>query len=115
MNYWKLIKNKLIAEGSQLVSATNQLKLVAADGKRYMTDVVDTEHGHGRNRWRRRPSLRALFRHGTAVARARTTLAAQPPTARQPRGGSEHYEHHHEILVTVQWAHPSPNSLPPWL
>lgn len=42
-NYWKWLKNKLIAEGSQLVSATNQLKLTAADGKRYLTDVADTE------------------------------------------------------------------------
>ncbi len=41
-NYWKWLKNKLIAEGSQLVSATNQLKLKAADGKRYKTDVADT-------------------------------------------------------------------------
>ena len=29
-NYWKWLKNKLIAEGSQLVSATNQLKLPAS-------------------------------------------------------------------------------------
>jgi len=42
-NYWKWLKNKLIAEGSQLVSDTNQLKMVAADGKRYKTDVMDTE------------------------------------------------------------------------
>lgn len=42
-NYWKWLKNKLIAEGSQLVSATNQLKLIAADGKKYLTDVADTE------------------------------------------------------------------------
>lgn len=42
-NYWKWLKNKLIAEGSQLVSATHQLKLQAADGKRYKTDVADTE------------------------------------------------------------------------
>jgi cell filamentation protein len=42
-NYWKWLKNKLIAEGSQLVSHTNQLKLQAADGKRYKTDVADTE------------------------------------------------------------------------
>lgn len=42
-NYWKWLKNKLTAEGSQLVSDTNQLKLVAADGKRYKTDVMDTE------------------------------------------------------------------------
>src|SRR5574343_96809 len=41
-NYWKWLKNKLIAEGSQLVSSTNQLKLMAADGKRYKTDVADT-------------------------------------------------------------------------
>jgi hypothetical protein len=42
-NYWKWLKNKLIAESSQLVSATNQLKLPAADGKKYLTDVADTE------------------------------------------------------------------------
>lgn len=41
-NYWKWLKNKLVTEGSELVSATNQLKLVAADGKRYKTDVADT-------------------------------------------------------------------------
>jgi cell filamentation protein len=33
-NYWKWLKNKLIAEGSQLVSETNQLKLTASDGKK---------------------------------------------------------------------------------
>jgi hypothetical protein len=42
-NYWKWLKNKLITEGSQLVSVTNQLKLPAADGKKYLTDVADTE------------------------------------------------------------------------
>ena len=33
-NYWKWLKNKLVAEGSQLVSNTNQLKIPAADGKK---------------------------------------------------------------------------------
>ncbi|MDR2188393.1 MAG: hypothetical protein LBE62_10120 [Azonexus sp.] len=42
-NYWKWLKKKLTDEGSQLVSATNQLKLRAADGKLYKTDVADTE------------------------------------------------------------------------
>jgi len=42
-NYWKWLKNKLLSEGSQLVSATNQLKLPAAGGKHYKTDVIDTE------------------------------------------------------------------------
>lgn len=42
-NYWKWLKNKLIAEGSQLVSDTNQLKMMAKDGKFYNTDVLDTK------------------------------------------------------------------------
>ena len=42
-NYWKWLKNRLIDEGSKLVSNTNQLKLPAADGKNYLTDVMDTE------------------------------------------------------------------------
>ena len=42
-NYRKWLKNKLKDEGSQLVSNTNQLKLEAADGKKYLTDVADTE------------------------------------------------------------------------
>lgn len=42
-NYWKWLKHKLKEEGSQLVSNTNQLKLLAADGKMRLTDVADTE------------------------------------------------------------------------
>ena len=40
-NYWKYLKAKLSKEGSQLVSRTTQLKLTAADGKRYSTDCFD--------------------------------------------------------------------------
>lgn len=40
-NYWKYLKTKLRKNGSKLVSATNQLKLLASDGKRYLTDVLD--------------------------------------------------------------------------
>lgn len=46
-NYWKWLKGKLKKEGSELVSATNQLKLLAADGKYYKTDVMDTEQFFG--------------------------------------------------------------------
>ncbi|MDR1123320.1 MAG: Bro-N domain-containing protein [Elusimicrobiota bacterium] len=42
-NYWKWLKDKLKEEGSELVSNTNQLKLQAADGKFYNTDVADVE------------------------------------------------------------------------
>ena len=40
-NYWKYLKAKLKKENGELVSATNQLKLLAADGKRYATDTLD--------------------------------------------------------------------------
>ena len=40
-NYWKYLKAKLRKQGNELVSDTNQLKLLAADGKRYNTDVLD--------------------------------------------------------------------------
>ncbi|WP_243348432.1 protein adenylyltransferase Fic [Parabacteroides sp. FAFU027] len=40
-NYWKYLKAKLKKEGSQLVSATTQLKLTAADGKKYKSDMLD--------------------------------------------------------------------------
>lgn len=42
-NYWKVLKNRLNKEGSQSVTKCNQLKLEAADGKKYLTDVADVE------------------------------------------------------------------------
>jgi cell filamentation protein len=42
-NYWKYLKTKLKKENNQLVSNTNQLKLSAADGKMYKTDMLDSE------------------------------------------------------------------------
>ena len=42
-NYWKVLKNRLKKEGSQLVTKCNQLKMQSADGKYYKTDVADTE------------------------------------------------------------------------
>lgn len=42
-NYWKYLKTKLKKESNKLVSLTNQLKLVAPDGKRRLTDVMDSD------------------------------------------------------------------------
>jgi len=42
-NYWKVLKHRLIKEGSQLVTTCNQLKMQSTDGKFYKTDVADTE------------------------------------------------------------------------
>src|SRR3990167_5975138 len=42
-NYWKVLKNRLRNEGSQLVTNCNQLKLTAEDGKQRLTDVATAE------------------------------------------------------------------------
>jgi hypothetical protein len=42
-NYWKVLKNRLKTEGSESVTKCNQLKMEAADGKQYLTDVADPE------------------------------------------------------------------------
>jgi hypothetical protein len=41
-NYWKVLKHRLIKEGNESVTNCNQLKMQAADGKYYLTDVADT-------------------------------------------------------------------------
>ncbi|MDR1321835.1 MAG: Bro-N domain-containing protein [Gracilibacteraceae bacterium] len=41
--YWSDLKRKLKAEGSELYEKIVQLKLQSADGKRYSTDVANTE------------------------------------------------------------------------
>ena len=42
-NYWKYLKNKLKKEGNEVVSVTNQLKLLAPDGKKRLTDTLDVK------------------------------------------------------------------------
>lgn len=42
-NYWKYLKGKLLKAGIQLVSATNQFKFEAPDGKMRAGDVLDAE------------------------------------------------------------------------
>ena len=41
--YWSVLKTRLKQEGSELATNCSQLKLVAADGKKYLTDVADIE------------------------------------------------------------------------
>ena len=41
--YWNKLKQRLNKEGSELVTNCHQLKLPAADGKKYKTDCLDTE------------------------------------------------------------------------
>ena len=43
-NYWKVLKKRLKDEGNESVTNCNQLKLKShKDGKKYKTDVADTE------------------------------------------------------------------------
>lgn len=41
--YWSVLKTRLKQEGSQVATNCSQLKMRAADGKNYLTDVADTE------------------------------------------------------------------------
>lgn len=41
--YWNKLKERLAGEGNQSVTNCHQLKLVASDGKKYLTDVADVE------------------------------------------------------------------------
>ena len=40
-NYWKVLKHRMIKEGSELVTKCNRLRLIAEDGKPRFTDVAD--------------------------------------------------------------------------
>lgn len=42
-NYWKVLKNRLAKEGSEVVTNCNRLKLTASDGKQRVTDVATAE------------------------------------------------------------------------
>lgn len=42
-NYWKVLKVRLKKEGSEVVTNCNQMKLPAANGKNYLTDVANAE------------------------------------------------------------------------
>lgn len=41
--YWKVLKNRLSAEGNETVTNCNQLKMMAYDGKLRLTDVANIE------------------------------------------------------------------------
>jgi len=40
--YWSVLKTRLKKEGSELATNCSQLKMQAADGKYYLTDIADT-------------------------------------------------------------------------
>lgn len=42
-NYRKVLKNRLSKEWSEVVTNCNQLKMMASDGKKYLTDAADVE------------------------------------------------------------------------
>ena len=42
-NYWKVLKHRLIKDGDETVTNCNQLRLLADDGKKRLTDVADIE------------------------------------------------------------------------
>lgn len=43
-NYWKVLKSRLKKEQNELVTNCNQLKLIANDGKKYLTDCLEQKY-----------------------------------------------------------------------
>src|SRR3990167_11263378 len=41
--YWRKLKQRLVAEGSEVVTFCHGLKLISSDGKKYTTDCANTE------------------------------------------------------------------------
>ena len=41
--YWRKLKQRLIEEWSEVVTNCHELKMLASDGKRYLTDVANTQ------------------------------------------------------------------------
>src|SRR5260221_5919463 len=42
-NYYHVLKGRLRTEGNESITKCKRLKLIAADGKHYLTDVMNTE------------------------------------------------------------------------
>ncbi len=42
-SYWSTLKSRLLAEGSQVVTNCDRLKMMASDGRMRLTDVADPE------------------------------------------------------------------------
>jgi hypothetical protein len=41
--YWSVLKTRLKRESSELATNCSQLKMLSSDGKKYLTDVANTE------------------------------------------------------------------------
>ncbi len=67
-NYWKVLKHRLIEEGSEVVTDCNQLKLPAADGKYYDSDYA---------------TVKTLFRIIQAIPSPKENYLSEPQQKRK--------------------------------
>ena len=51
--YWRKLKQRLKAEGNEIVTNCHALKMPAANGKKHLTDVVIQEPWLKINKWRK--------------------------------------------------------------
>ena len=86
-NYWKYLKAKLKKENNQPGSNTTQLKIPASDGKRYLTNVLDSDGVI--SLVRQFPNNKAIpfFLIGLSTATIASSLFGEkiPPTERHVR------------------------------
>ncbi len=73
--YWNKLKERLKKEGSESVTNCHQLKLEAADGKKYLTDVCEPSL----REWRR---MRRLEKQAVALPKRRDLSWNKKPAKR---------------------------------
>ena len=72
--YWRELKQRLKAEGNETVTNCHSLKMVAADGKRRMTDVATTELTKVENPDGLEENLQVANAGGTVAGNARKEI-----------------------------------------
>ena len=72
--YWRKLKQRLKAEGNETVTNCHSLKMVAADGKRRMTDVATTELTKVENPDGLEENLQVANAGGTVAGNARKEI-----------------------------------------
>ena len=92
--YWAVLKKRLKEEGAdQLLTNCKQLKMTAADGKKRLTDVADTERPRGlkENRGVSRPLKCDRQKHAPQgyVYPRRVPMGADSRPGHAPRGGDD--------------------------
>ena len=72
--YWRKLKQRLTKEGSEVVTNCHGLKLIASDGKKYLTDCFTTKRYRAANRSHDNLRTECIRQTGTGDKTRRTVI-----------------------------------------